>query len=388
MLGAYQDSRPEKQGGRPRVKLSLKDLYIFAVYLMMAMPFPQTIKALTGGFAWPKYWWGGAAPESDWTWSYMETNNTVTGHRWYLFMVLQSRVLLQIFEKLNIPGWGQLIIVSSTEWLFYIVRWIAGMFNHDISPVYQFLNVCSAETAEGEKLFPVWIRYIGAWIFGSGRSDGCAMYWRWVWWYVIFYVFCFHYLRPIVEKTKNILASLKMTGPVWGMAATATSMIIGMWMALYYYPNPALETGEVTSLPGATLVLLVAFLQPALFSLGTAYWSIDAAWWGTTTLGCYLVHFYIRDQVSSLFMAAGKWLSWDATGVLLPIFILIVCAGFTTTIGPLGHRILIAPQMIYSRKMQAAAKLAPKAAAKDKAQPLIPTDGAGDVQMTEVTQVS
>merc|ERR1719321_898967 len=38
MLGAYQDSRPAKVGGKPKVKFGSKDLLIFAVYLAMAIP--------------------------------------------------------------------------------------------------------------------------------------------------------------------------------------------------------------------------------------------------------------------------------------------------------------------------------------------------------------
>ena len=53
MLGAYQDSRPQGSEARKRARLGWPDLFVFAVYLFMAMPLPQIFDALTGGFAYP-----------------------------------------------------------------------------------------------------------------------------------------------------------------------------------------------------------------------------------------------------------------------------------------------------------------------------------------------
>jgi len=94
MLGAYQDSRPAQQGGRPKVNLGAKDLFIFFVYLLMALPLPQVLKFIFSplGWAWPYYWGGQPAPENVWDYSYMQVNSYTSDHRWYLIMVLQARV--------------------------------------------------------------------------------------------------------------------------------------------------------------------------------------------------------------------------------------------------------------------------------------------------------
>jgi hypothetical protein len=108
LLGAYQDSRPAKEGEGPKVKLGLKDLFLFAVYLMLALPFAQFFYFVFGGssgLAWPQYWgetcqtWAtpeqnecllytvNSAPDSLWNWDYMQLNSYTSDHRWYLIMV-------------------------------------------------------------------------------------------------------------------------------------------------------------------------------------------------------------------------------------------------------------------------------------------------------------
>jgi hypothetical protein len=121
-------------------------------------------------------------------------------------------------------------------------------------------------------------------------------------------------------------------------------MTLGLTMALYHYPNTTLELG--TQNAWAFVELLVAVLQPVLFAAGTAYWSVDAAWWGNTTLGCYLIHFYLRDRFTELIAWLGSALAWEPTGMLLPLMVISVCFGFTSTFGPLGHSVLIAPQLL------------------------------------------
>lgn len=53
MLGAYQDSRPQGGEARKRARLGWPDLFVFAVYLFMAMPLPQIFRGITGGWAYP-----------------------------------------------------------------------------------------------------------------------------------------------------------------------------------------------------------------------------------------------------------------------------------------------------------------------------------------------
>ena len=52
LLGALQDSgqnRARAVNGRPRVKIGYSDLFVFTVYLCMAWPFPQILRALMPG---------------------------------------------------------------------------------------------------------------------------------------------------------------------------------------------------------------------------------------------------------------------------------------------------------------------------------------------------
>merc|ERR1740121_2058232 len=100
MVGAYQDSRSGGQNGKPRVQLGLKDLFVFLVYLLMALPIPQLLHAVFGSWAWPQYWYGDEAPADVWSWEYMRVNSMVSDHRWYLLMVVQVRVFMQICEWL------------------------------------------------------------------------------------------------------------------------------------------------------------------------------------------------------------------------------------------------------------------------------------------------
>lgn len=124
-------------------------------------------------------------------------------------------------------------------------------------------------------------------------------------------------------------------------------MFTGMMMALFHYPNQLLESGEDDGLQ--LVELLVTTLQPALFALGTVYWNINASWWGNTTLGCYVIHFLFRDRMTEAFQWLVPLLSWDCTGLLLPLCIVLLCFIFTSTVGPLGHYILVSPQLLLAK---------------------------------------
>jgi amino acid adenylation domain-containing protein len=78
LLGAYQDSRPEKAGGPPKVKLGSKDLFVFGVYLLLALPMAQIFHFVFRDLAWPVFWGkdeNGALlpkPSDWWDWNYMK----------------------------------------------------------------------------------------------------------------------------------------------------------------------------------------------------------------------------------------------------------------------------------------------------------------------------
>ncbi|CAE7940760.1 ANKK1, partial [Symbiodinium sp. KB8] len=121
-----------------------------------------------------------------------------------------------------------------------------------------------------------------------------------------------------------------------------------MLMALFHYPNQLLESGEKGSWLMPLLELIVTTLQPSLFALGAVYWPFKASFLGNSTLGCYVIHFIFRDRMTEAIQMMMPMLSWDLTGLLLPSAIILLCLAFMSTVGPVGHYILIAPQFIAS----------------------------------------
>jgi len=75
----------------------------------------------------------------------------------------------------------------------------------------------------------------------------------------------------------------------------------------------------------------------------------NMAWWGNTTLGCYVFHFYFRDIFTKLFLQMGPAFAFDATGLLLPVCMVLICLAYTTFIGPFGHYLLLSPTLIHAK---------------------------------------
>lgn len=342
MLGAYQDSRPATPKAPPKVNLGAKDLFVFTVYLMMALPIPQVLKFLSGGIAWPLFWDGQQAPTDEWSWDYMRVNSMTSDHRWYLGMVLTARVYMQICEVLHVPGWVQGLIMTIPCFVSASSDTRASAFDVCV-PAAAINPVDASDWASNYKI----TKYVFAFVFRDfGATDGgCPMFLGWVQWYLAFYVWCFHYLRAFVGTATTHLPK----GPVWAAAATGASMTLGVTMALFHYPNQVLESG--TGLQWAWLEVGVDIIQPTLFALGMAYLPINMAWWGNTTLGCYVFHFYFRDRVSWLFQQISTVLdkNTDPTGLLLFFAIVGLCLIFTSVLGPLGHYLLLSPSFLYAR---------------------------------------
>lgn len=253
----------------------------------------------------------------------MQMNSYTSDHRWYLIMVLQARIFLQICEVLRAPGWLQGILITIP---CFIPR--SSFENGDGNA----FDLCEYNSA------PKYVLYSLSWVFrnfgpagGLTGSTACPAYQGWVQWYTACYVWCFHYLRPLTKFVRPRLP----TGAVWSVAALGTSMTMGVLMAMFHYPNNVLELG--TGMAYAPLELGVDFFQPVLFVLGMTYVPWDMSWWGNTTLGCYAFHFYFKDSVSQIFLKVAPALSWDPTGLVLFVIALAVCLIFTTFLGPLGH---------------------------------------------------
>lgn len=348
MLGTYQDSRPDTPGGRPTVKLGAKDFFVFLLYMFTALPFPQILSFLTGGLAWPLFWNGNPAPTDMWSWNYMRVNSIASDHRWYLGMVLAARVYMQICEVLKVPAWVQGVIITIPNFISASSRSRASAF-----------DVCVPASAIAPGHADKWAsdykvtKWVFAYIFRDFGADagGCPIFLAWDHWYLTFYVWCFHYLRSVVEVATKHLPK----GPTWAAAATGVSMTLGVAMALFHYPNEVLESG--TGSQWAWLEIGVDILQPTLFALGMTYLPFDMAWWGNTTLGSYVFHFFFRDHVSWLFQKIGSSLGRDTdpTGLLLFLTVVGLCGIYTTVLGPLGHYLLISPSFLYAKMTKVSA---------------------------------
>lgn len=338
MLGAYQDARPKTTGGPPLVELGLKDCFIFLVYMLMCLPFPQLLHAIFGGLAWPTYWGYddgklSPPPDNEWNYDYMQFNSYTSDHRWYLIMVLQARIYMQIMEKLRAPGWVQGILITIPCFL--------GVF--DQNAFLSALNVCDTlppfQTSEGYT-----VKYVFSWVFRNFGTS-CAMYQQWVQWYIAAYVWCFHYLRPLVNYISK--SPRLPTGSTYGAAAFGLSTMIGVLMAMFHYPNEVVETGS--GLQWFWLELGVNFIQPALIVFAMAYLPFNLQWWGNTTLGTYCFHFYFKDSASQWIQNIGTTFAFDSTGLLVILSIFSMCICFTTFLGPIGHYILLSPTFAYVR---------------------------------------
>eukprot|EP00437_Effrenium_voratum_P004477 CAMPEP_0181435406 /NCGR_PEP_ID=MMETSP1110-20121109/20316_1 /TAXON_ID=174948 /ORGANISM="Symbiodinium sp., Strain CCMP421" /LENGTH=1047 /DNA_ID=CAMNT_0023558939 /DNA_START=36 /DNA_END=3177 /DNA_ORIENTATION=+ len=277
MLGAYQDSRPAAHGGKAKVNFGLKDLFVFLVYMAMALPFPQILHFIFRDIAWPISWGGADPPANEWGWDYMKVNSYTSDHRWYLGMVFCARAFLELGERLQVPGWLQGILATIPCLL------PDSVFEGTSERPFTF-DLCSGQAQ-------VYVMWTFSWIYRN-FGGGCAMYMRWVSWYLAYYVWCFHYLRPVVDKLSKRLPK----GPTWAAASLGCSMMIGVMMCMFHYPNNVLENG--TGMAWAWLELSVDVIQPTLFALGMTYFPFDLAWWGNTTLGAYVFHFYFRDHVA------------------------------------------------------------------------------------------
>merc|ERR1711981_1004475 len=174
MLGAYQDSRPVRQGDKPRVNLRMTDVFIFAVYMAMALPLPQICHYIFGSWAWPRpssFLWNKDPEWNMWGMEYMNVNSYTSDHRWYLFMVFKARVYMQIMEWLRAPGW----LASAVAIIPCLLP--VSVYNATL------LDVCAEGTA------PVWIQYVMAWIFRDfGNSCPVYQYLPAGCWYIAFYV--------------------------------------------------------------------------------------------------------------------------------------------------------------------------------------------------------
>jgi len=202
MLGAFQDSRLGANG-RKSIKWGVTDLFILFVYIIMCLttlfvyrevdpknpggaePSTVGVQGLLGHIVHGYQHASGISSTSYFTWAFILETFRAKNHNWYLLMVLQARFFLFLGEILHAPGWLQTVVVS----------------------------IPSAAMVAKQSL-----------------GHGVTPYWGWEWWYVMFYVAMYHYVRP----TSDFVTSRLPSSPTWGALAASTSLTLGMVMAMYW----------------------------------------------------------------------------------------------------------------------------------------------------------
>ncbi|CAK0800362.1 unnamed protein product [Prorocentrum cordatum] len=289
----------------------MRDVVIFVVYLAMAFPLPHVLRGIFGDWVWREDWYG---PFGGVDWQFMScTPWIVSGHRWFLYMILQSRVMLRIGGKLGAPGWLQ------TAFWFGVVG---------VCPVEQAGDPCEHE----ELWMP--LRWTLMWVFGAGGEDcgQCPIYTHWIMWFSAFYVASFHYLRRFMAVVGRRLPK----GPVWSVVALGCSFCIGLTVAAFHYPwshyrrNPLWAACEV----------ITTTLQPMLLALGMTFVPVDMSMCGTRAIGCYIIHFFFSDRCTVAIVGAVTALAWDRTGLLILLAIVAYSLVWLLLIGPLWLALL------------------------------------------------
>jgi len=318
LFGALQDSRPEAGQTTKKIRLGYPDLFLFFVYLLAGFPIPQLLHAIMPGVineecasAWPA--------------------DGCSGHRWYLLMTVWVHVFLALFQLLRI--WPSVQVLA---------HGLLAMFG----PTFA-LDLCSTST-------PSWFKWTNAWIWGlrsttiGDAGDTCPIYWGWFQVYVFYYVAAYYYSRPCMELIKNALA--RVNGQYWAIGAGAGSILLGSTMAAFHYPNISTEYGvhdprfkwwDFPLEVGADAV------QPILLALAMAWLPVDMSWWGNSTLGTYIFHFYIRTQMHSNWIPTIlRHMEGIPGGVVQLLVVLALPFIFVTFIGPIGHYLLLTPGFI------------------------------------------
>jgi len=113
---------------------------------------------------------------------------------------------------------------------------------------------------------------------------------------------------------------------------------------MIHYPFTSVDQG--THMQWLPFELAVGIIQPMLLALAFSQLPFEMSWWGNTTLGCYVFHFYFRTRMTELILAFVSAFAFDPTGLLLFFAIMAQCFIVQTCIGPLGHYFLVGMQHV------------------------------------------
>jgi len=308
LLGAFQESR-----AGARIKLGWVDVYMLAVSMAIILPLPQVFnfvfRVVSGGHPSPP---GDSLYTSlGWDVTYMRDDSDAGHARWYLNVVVLSRVFVALCQSLRVPAVLQVLLAGS---MVLVPR--SG-------------DVCKMEMDPTLQYFTVWL-----W--------GCTPWEPYIPLYICWYTICLHCSRPCLK----MIQALAPRGPVWASVATAISMVLGLLLAQVDYPNVYLSIGIVTNVRNVWLAPLYV-LQIVLFALGAVYWPVDARLWGNTTLGMYVTQIFLHDWLTYCGLQFIAWFAWDPTGLLLYFAMLLMLFAVSSTVGPVAHYVLTTPQRLF-----------------------------------------
>jgi len=292
------------------VKFGSKDFFVLFVYLIMAVPMTNIMDLIEDKN--PKH----HHPAPTYGWSYGHQDWSQSNHRWYLLMTFAARLYMQVGEWLKMPGWLQSVVIAL---LIFIPN--------------ESADFCGSSTPDG-------VNYLLTLVFRSNGQGSCPIFLRWFSIYMACYVWCFHGLRPLVNLSTKHLPS----GPTWGALAGFASMFLGIAAAMIHYPFTSVDQG--THMQWLPFELAVGVIQPMLLSLAFSQLPIEMTWWGNTTLGCYVFHFYFRTRMTELVLVFVSAFAFDQSGLLLFFAIMAQCFIVQTFVGPLGHYFLVGLQKV------------------------------------------
>eukprot|EP00929_Paragymnodinium_shiwhaense_P042350 TRINITY_DN2192_c2_g1_i1.p1 TRINITY_DN2192_c2_g1~~TRINITY_DN2192_c2_g1_i1.p1 ORF type:complete len:1124 (+),score=197.03 TRINITY_DN2192_c2_g1_i1:103-3474(+) len=342
-LGALQDSRMDN-GGPTRVTLGYNTVFSFCVYLAAGWPIPQLLALTLGGD-------GNQFLSADCSDQWVSAN--CSGHRWYLFMIVYAQVCIFLFQCLV---W----VVERLARVRIPVEYSGAMQGvmHLIIAVYSpnyWYDICMADGTSK------WVQWTGGWVFPYAFADyqsgtySCPMMQNWIQWYVVFYVLAFYFSRPGMKILADFFNKNNMNTAAWAFAAYGFATMLGATMSVFHYPNIIMEDGIKTDglkwwyVPlefGANTV------QPLVLALAMAWFPLDCRWWGNTTLGTYVFHFYFLQYAMEKYPKILQWMGEHHLEGVPQVFVLLAIPMlFMTFLGPIFHYILLAPGLLYLKTM-------------------------------------
>lgn len=281
-----------------------------------------------------------------------ECTGTVNGyagvHRWYLLVTITIKVSLVLFRMVRLPPLAQCLLVT--------------LLGFVLSPENGCLTDDKCATNPDSFFWKQNYRRIDffwyAFFRGAAQdADGLymAVFHRY---YVLFmaqYFWTFHYGRKAVAWAAGLLRARAPAAGGWWRALRGAALLLVVFLELlsvgvvgpqlYEYMQ---EDFQGTLEPQLLAVLLVFALLSAevallAFAIAGVPWRLKLL--GSTTLGCYMIHFYFSYPVQLVRPQYNSLASMGSGGLALQVLLLlIVPLVFQLTIGAAFHKVLMLEQ--------------------------------------------